>query len=132
MSINRCRGQPARERGIDWPGGRSAAADGNPEGGMRRVPLRGSRAEKSEVNLCDGNRGLGTSNAFRKRHPGRQSAKETEDKGVTMYDLEETFTHTLDSVLESIDVYGEDELLDDDDLSLLHDEDDNCDDGDEI
>jgi len=34
-----------------------------------------------------------------------------------MYDLDETFTHTLDSVLESIDVYGEDELLDDDDIS---------------
>lgn len=49
-----------------------------------------------------------------------------------MYDLDETFTHTLESVLESIDVYGEDELLDDDDLSLLHDEDDDCDDGDEI
>lgn len=53
-------------------------------------------------------------------------------RGVTMYDLDETFTHTLDSVLESIDVYGEDELLDDDDLSLLHDADDDCDDGDEI
>jgi hypothetical protein len=41
-----------------------------------------------------------------------------------MYDLEETFTHTLDSVLESIDVYPEEELLDDDDLSLLDDEED--------
>jgi hypothetical protein len=43
---------------------------------------------------------------------------------VIMYDLEETFTHTLDSVLESIDVYPEEELLDDDDLSLLDDEED--------
>ena len=49
-----------------------------------------------------------------------------------MYDLDETFTDTLDSVLESIDVYAEEELLDDDDLSLLHDPEDNWDDEDEI
>lgn len=49
-----------------------------------------------------------------------------------MYDLDDTFTHTLDSLLETIDVYGDEELLDDDDLSLLHDAEEDRDDEDEI
>jgi hypothetical protein len=44
----------------------------------RRVPIPGTRPDKSEVDLCDGHRGRSTSNTFRKRDPGRHSAKETE------------------------------------------------------
>ena len=81
MGVNQCREKPDRGRGVDRSGGRSTAADGKPAVAVPRVPMPDTRPEKSEVNLCDGHRGLGTSNAFRKRDPGRQSAKDTEHKG---------------------------------------------------